>query len=116
MPRTEMPVTTLTGAVAGIPEATPVACDVANGNVISNLSEHMWLEVSNSVASPGTINLVTPGDVQGRAVADDTVTIPASATRRRLGPFAKAVYGNSLQFTGSATTLTVAAYQTLLSQ
>src|SRR5687767_14150807 len=111
MPRRAVPITTLTGDVAGVPETTPVASDVVNGNVINNISDHMWIEVTNSVASPGTVTLKTPGTVQGRAIEDDVVTIPASANRRRLGPFSKAVYGNNLEFDASAVTLTVAAYQ-----
>lgn len=114
MPRTAIPITTLTGVVAGVPETTPVACDAVNGNVINNYSEHMWLEVTNSAGASGTITLNTPGTVQGRAIADDTVTIPASANRRRLGPFSRAVYGDNLEFNASAATLSVAAYQTQL--
>lgn len=114
MPRTTIPITTLTGVVAGVAETTPVAADVVNGNVINNYSEHMWLEVTNSVASPGTITLKTPGTVQGRQIADDPVTIPASANRRRLGPFSRAVYGTNLELDASAATLSIAAYQTAL--
>lgn len=113
MARTEIPVTTLTGVTGGIAPTTEVALDPAaspNGNVISNISPTTWLELTCTVAGPVNVTLVTPGDVQGRAIADDTVTMSGIGTKRRLGPFSSAVFGKDLQINGPVT-VTAAAYQ-----
>ena len=113
MARTEIPVTTLTGNPSGVLETTPVALDASaapNGNIISNFSPTMWLELTCTVAGPVTVNLVTPGDVQGRAIADDSISLSGIGTTRKFGPFSTAVYGSSLQINGPAT-VTAAAYQ-----
>jgi hypothetical protein len=113
MARTEIPVTTLNGNPAGVATTTPVALDPAaapNGNVISNIGPTLWLELTCTVAGPVTVTLVTPGDVQGRAVADDTLSLSGIGSVRKFGPFSTAVFGTSLQINGPAT-VTAAAYQ-----
>lgn len=113
MARTEIPVTTMTGVAGGIAPTAEVALDPAaspNGNVISNISPTTTLELTCTVAGPVNVTLVTPGDVGGRAIADDTVTMSGAGTKRRLGPFSPAVFGSSLQINGPAT-VTAAAYQ-----
>lgn len=111
MPRTEVPVTTLRGVTDGIAPSAEVACDPVNLNVISNYSNTMWLEVTNTGGVSNNITLITQANIGGRAVADDVVAV-AAAGKRRLGPFSKAIYGDSLQF-DSVAAMTVAAYQTL---
>lgn len=113
MARTEIPVTTLSGNPAGVANTTPVALDPAaspNGNVISNVSPTLWLELTCTVAGPVTVNVVTPGDVGGRAVADDTISLSGIGSVKRFGPFSTAVFGKDLQLNGPAT-VTAAAYQ-----
>lgn len=113
MARTEIPVTTLTGNPAGIPNTTPVALDPAaapNGNVLKNISPTMWLELTCTVAGPVTVNLVTPGDVGGRAIADDSISLSGAGSVRKFGPFSTAVFGNDLNINGPAT-VSAAAYQ-----
>ena len=116
MPRTAIPITTLTGdpITGGVAEVAGTACDVANGNVINNISEHMWLEISNSAGSSGTVTLVTPGKSGSLNIEDPIITVPATTNRKRYGPFSKTLFGDNLEFNGSAATLTVSAYQTLL--
>jgi hypothetical protein len=110
MARTEIPVTTLVGSTTGVLNTTPVALDATNGNVISNFSPTMWLELTCTVAGPVTVTLTTPGDVQGRAIADDTLSLSTIGSVRKFGPFDTDVYGSSLQINGPVT-VTAAAYQ-----
>jgi hypothetical protein len=110
MARTEIPVATLKGDPTGVPNTTPVALDNTNGNVISNFSPTTWLELTCTVAGPVTVTLTTPGDVQGRAVADDSISLSGIGSVRRFGPFSTSVFGTSLQINGP-TTVTAAAYQ-----
>jgi hypothetical protein len=113
MARTEIPVTTLVGNPAGVAETTPVPLDPAaapNGNIISNISPTLWLELTCTVAGPVTVNLVTPGDVGGRAIADDTISLSGIGVTKKFGPFSPAVFGSSLQINGPVT-VSAAAYQ-----
>lgn len=112
MARTEVPVTTLSGAIAGVTPASEVASDLANGNILSNLHNGMWLEVTNSHATLARdIKFVTPGTVGGRLIEDDTVSIPALA-KRRFGPFDRSAYGAALQIDVTVdTSITLRGYQ-----
>lgn len=110
MARTEIPVTTLKGDPAGVPNTTPVALDATNGNVISNFGPTTWIEFTCTVAGPVTVTLQTPGDVQGRAIADDSISLSTIGSVRRFGPFSNAVFGTSLNINGPVT-VTAAAYQ-----
>lgn len=98
MARTEVGVTTLSGNnTTGVTPPAETASDFVNGNVLSNLHNAMWLEVTNTHATLARdIRFITPGAVGGRAIADDTINIPALA-KRRFGPFDQAAYGTSLQ-------------------
>jgi hypothetical protein len=114
MPRTNVPITTLSGAINGVAPTTPTGGDVANGNVITGYSEHTWVEVTNTHATvAGTITFNTPGTVGGRAIGDDVGTVGATL-KRYFGPWDKDIFGDSLEFNVSATTMQVAAYQTSL--
>lgn len=97
MARTEVPVTSLVGLPAGVAIPAEVTSDFVNGNVLSNLHDGMWLECTNTHATLARdIRFITPGDVGGRAIADDTISIP-SLGKRRFGPFDRKAYGTSLQ-------------------
>jgi len=110
MARTEIPVTTLTGSTTGVLNTTPVALDATNGNVISSISPTTWLELTCTVAGPVTVTLTTPGDVQGRAIADDSLSLSTINSVRKFGPFDTDIYGPNLLINGPAT-VTAAAYQ-----
>lgn len=115
MARTEIGITTLNGASAGIPNTTPVALDPAaspNGNVVKNISPTTWIELTCTVAGPVNVTLETPGNVGGRAIADDTISLSGIGSVRRIGPFNTAVHGNDLNINGPAT-VSIAAYQTV---
>lgn len=112
MPRVEIPLTTLSGLVAGVASSVDTAnSDATNDHVLSNIHKGMWLEITNTIASPATVTFVTPGTAKGRAIADDAPTIGASEVRRRFGPFDPAVYGEDLQVDVTVTTLSLRAYQ-----
>lgn len=114
MARTEIPVTTMSGVAGGIAPTAEVALDAAaspNGNVIKNVGPTTWLELTCTVTGPVNVVLETPGNVGGRAIADDTVTLSGIGTKRRLGPFAEGVFGKDLNINGPVT-VTAAAYQT----
>lgn len=110
MARTEIPVTTLVSNPAGVANTTPVALDATNGNVISNFSPTTWLELTCTVAGPVTVTLQTPGDVQGRAIADDSISLSGIGSVKRFGPFNQNLYGTNLNINGPVT-VTAAAYQ-----
>jgi hypothetical protein len=113
MARTELPITTIGGATGGIAPATEAALDPAaspDGNVVKNISPTTWLELTCTVTGPVNVVLETPGNVGGRAIADDTITLSGIGTKRRVGPFSEGVFGKDLNINGPAT-VTCAAYQ-----
>lgn len=77
-----------------------------------------WIEVKNAGGSPITVTIQTPGTVDGMAVADRTVVVPATTGDRMIGPFPPNQYN---QISGSdvgtvyvdfsaVTSVTVAAF------
>jgi hypothetical protein len=113
MARTEIPMTTMTGAAGGIAPTAEVALDPAaspNGSVVKNISPTTWIELTCTVTGPVNVVLETPNTVGGRAIADDTITLSGIGTKRRVGPFAEAVFGKDLNINGPAT-VTAIAYQ-----
>jgi hypothetical protein len=113
VPSTALTVRNIT--LSGLTPAAEVAFDTANGmNLPNNNGKTSWIEVTNTHATNTmTLTVVTPGTVGGRAVADDSYSIPAGpTTKRRYGPFPVSVYGETVEFTATGTgTLTIAAYQ-----
>lgn len=107
MPATAVPVTEITRS--GTTPPTAVTGDTSNGHSISN-DGNMYLSVSNSAGSTGTVTISSPRIIDGQAVSARVVTIPANAAEFRIGPFPTASYGVTLNFTVSATTLTLRAY------
>jgi hypothetical protein len=109
MAATVVPVTEITRA--GVAPPTAVTGDTVNGHSVAN-DGTMHITVANSLGSTGTVTLNIVQTVDGLAAAGKTVTIPANAVEHRIGPFPTGVYGNTLTFTTSATTLTFRAYHT----
>lgn len=64
-----------------------------DGHEINN-SGRMFLYVKNGDASPITVTIVTPGTVDGLAVADKTVTVPAT-DEEVIGPFPPQYYNQA---------------------
>lgn len=97
---------------AGVAPPTAVTGDTVNGHYFVN-DGLVVLSVANSAASTGTVTIVLPTLYDGQAVASRVVTIPANSSttiEHKIGPFPVANYGNPLNFTVSATTLTLRAY------
>ena len=84
---------------------------IADGHSFAN-NGRVFAHIKNGDAAEKTITIQTPGTVDGLAVADRTVTIPASE-ERMIGPFAPAQYnqGNGTVYLdySAVTSVTVAA-------
>jgi hypothetical protein len=80
---------------------------VNNGDVV--------LHVKNTNASPRIVTITTPRTVDGVAVADPAITIPATTGDKIIGPFPPATFNNAgglvyVDFDAS-TGVTIAAIQ-----
>ena len=88
----------------GLDEAL-TAGDATNHHEFLNSGKE-FLDVLNGDASPINVILITPGEVDGQAIDDRTVVVPATS-RTKIGPFPPAQYNNSsgmVQFSISAET------------
>lgn len=92
MARTAITVTTVSRT--GIADPTEETADVANGMSLENNVGVAILHVRNSGAVSRTITFVTPGTVDGLAVADLVITVDAGAGKW-VGPFDSSVYNTS---------------------
>ena len=69
-----------------------------------------WLLVKTG-ATPVNIIIQTPGTVDGLAIADRTIAVPANV-ERLIGPFDAGAYGNPVKFALSAiTNLSIAVFR-----
>ncbi len=68
------------------------AGDSANGHSFDNEGHNVFLQVKNADASPINVTIITPGTVDGHAIADLVVSIPATTGDKMIGPFPAAVY------------------------
>lgn len=64
----------------------------SDGHLIPNNGK-MWLHVVNDDASPTTVTVETTKTINGLAVADLAVTVPAGE-QRTIGPFNKDTFDN----------------------
>jgi len=80
----------ITSSRAGvIPVYTPCA---ENGDEFPNTGNEILL-VKNDDDAPHTVSIITPRLVDGLAVADRTVVIPAES-ERLIGPFPQGIYND----------------------
>ncbi|MFG1997885.1 hypothetical protein ACGFNU_01905 [Spirillospora sp. NPDC048911] len=108
MPRVSLPVTKLTRD--GVPPAAEQSGDPANGHACVNSGETI-IEVRNAHASAlQSVTFVTPGTVDGLAIADRKVDVPAGQARR-FGGFPPAVYGSVLNIDVTTADLKLTAYE-----
>jgi hypothetical protein len=74
---------------------------------------HVFLHFKKSGAGAATITITTPKTVGGLAVADQTISVPATTGDKMIGPFPPSIYNDAdgiLEFTSDEVTgLTVAA-------
>ena len=84
------------------------AAATAGGDEAPN-DEISFLHVKNGSAGSLDVTIQTPGTVDGLAITDRTVAVPATS-ERMIGPFPASVYGATLtiSYTG-VTSLTIAA-------
>ena len=73
-------------------EATYASGDSANGHSFDNATENVCIHVLNGGASSINVTVVTPGTIDGIAITDMVVAVPASE-ERIIGPFANSLYG-----------------------
>ena len=68
-----------------------------------NNDGEVFLQFKKSGAADCVVTVQTPGSVDGNAIAELTVTVPASTGDKMMGPFNPAVYnilgGHDLEFT-----------------
>jgi hypothetical protein len=91
MARATLPLTQSTRDGVVVTETTG---DATNGHVCTNDGKVLIL-AHNTGASSRTITFITPGTVDGQAVADRTATV-ATDVSKVFGPFPTADYGASL--------------------
>lgn len=93
------------------PVGGAVACE-AGGDSVPNDNGDVFVRVANGDASQHTVTIVTQKTVDGQAVADRTVDIPAGE-ERLIGPFPPGTYNDTnqrTQFTYDAVaSMTIAA-------
>ena len=90
------------------------AADGANHNYFANDGQ-TFLYVKNASGSPITVTINTPGLVDGLAIADLTVSVPATTGERMIGPFPPGIYnqsdGSVYVDWSSATSVTMGAFR-----
>jgi len=67
--------------------------NTADVQIIANKRGNVLLSVKNESAEATEVTIITPNTVNGNAIADKVVSVPASKTRK-IGPFAQSTYNN----------------------
>jgi len=109
---------TISPQVIGLSGLNPAFAAVAGGGDEVVNDGNVYVEIVNSHASNSyTVTATTPATVDGVAVADPTLTVPA-LSRRKWGPFNPSLFNNAsgrvaLSYAGSApaTDLTIGAFK-----
>ncbi len=73
-------------------DPTYSAGDSANGHSFDNEGHNVFVHIKNADASPINATITTPNLVDGHAIADLVVVIPATTGNVMIGPFPAAVY------------------------
>lgn len=76
---------------AGLAASYTGSLSVANTYQCQN-EGRMFLHFKKSEANPCVVTIPTTAEVDGKAVADQTVTVPASTGDRFIGPFPPSIY------------------------
>ncbi len=74
-------------------EVTYAAGDDVNNHSFDNAGQDIILHVING-ATVANVTVVTPGTLDGEAIADKTINVPASEDRF-IGPFRNDLYGQA---------------------
>lgn len=107
MALTDIPVNQVIRTGSGLADPTAANGDNVNGNGVANDGRVMLRLVASS-GTP-TVTVVTPGTVDGNAVADITYTLSTAAIF--VGPFPVDVYGSTLSLTSSADTTRITPFR-----
>lgn len=84
-------------AVAGATIVTEANGDPVNGHSVAGLTEHTVITIRNADSTdPHNVTFVTTATLNGLAVADRTVAIPANGTRV-FSKFERALHGRTLE-------------------
>ena len=73
-------------------DVTYVAGDQANGHSFDNTGHNVFLHVKNSNAATRDVTITTPNTVDGLAIGDLVVTVPANTGDVLIGPFPGSLY------------------------
>ncbi|MCO6011413.1 hypothetical protein NE236_41335 [Actinoallomurus purpureus] len=93
MARTVLPV--VKAARGGVTSPTEQAGDNTNGHVVTNSGRTVITVRNADGTNPHQVTFETPGTVDGLAVSDRQVSVPANSSMD-FGDFPASVYGNSL--------------------
>ncbi len=85
------------------------AGDSANGHYFDNRSQEVYIQVKNGDASPINVTIVTPGTIDGMAIPDLVVVIPATTGDKLIGPFRNDLYGQAEQALSKAVIVDLSA-------
>lgn len=105
MARTVLPVTR--PARGGVASPTEQAGDPTNGHIVANSGKTL-ITIRNADTSDHQATIVTPGTVDGQAIADRQVTITAGASVD-FGGFQPSIYGSQLSIDVDSAQLKLAA-------
>lgn len=89
------PLTPTRPSRAGVTAQAEVDGDPVNGHVVTNTGRTVVTVRNADAANPHSVTFVIPGTVDGQAVADRVVAIPA-ATSRTFGDFPTGWYTTAL--------------------
>lgn len=105
MARNVIPVTHATRG--GVTSPVEQDGDPTNGHVVAN-SGRTIVTIRNADTGAHSVTFVTPGTVDGQAVGDRTVSVPAS-TSMDFGGFPTNVYGSQMAITVDSAQLKLTA-------
>lgn len=70
------------------------AATATDGDAFTN-DGHTFVQVLNASGAPITLTIQTPNTVDGLAITDRTVSVPATTGNKMIGPFPPAIYNQS---------------------
>jgi len=104
---------TLTPQVPSLAGLTPSYAAANSGGDQVACDDRTFLHVKNTNGSSRDITIATPGTVDGLAIADVVVTVPATTGDKMIGPLKASTFADSNGFAqitySAATGVTVAA-------
>lgn len=75
---------------------TANSADATNDHVINNNDGMIFLRITNGGGGASAWTANTPGSIDGMALPDKTLSVPAAGTRY-FGPFPQEIYGSTLE-------------------